>query len=319
LKNYLIYGANSSGEVAFDILKQRNCNVIGFIDKLEVNQNELLQRNYPTFENIYRIPPNTLTQTNGILIAVGRMETAEQLRHELSKQLPSIPTETVFDDQYREQYEQLMVSKEFLTQQEVRVRPWFRIDGDKTLRLDYDLDENSIIFDLGGYEGQWSSDIFSKYCSTIYIFEPVPEFSEKIQSRFIKNPKLKVFSFGLASSNNEEQISLLKDGSSVFKKGETVPQVHVRFRKIDEFLKEFNVSRINLMKINIEGGEYDLLEYMINSEIIEMVENIQVQFHDFVPWAEKRMKGIQSQLMRTHELTYQFEFVWENWKKTQKF
>ena len=28
---------------------------------------------------------------------------------------------------------------------------WRRADGDRTLRLDYDLNENSVVFDLGGY------------------------------------------------------------------------------------------------------------------------------------------------------------------------
>ena len=50
------------------------------------------------------------------------------------------------------------------------INQWYDDNGDKTHRLNYDLDENAIVFDLGGYEGQWSSDIFSKYCCHIYIF-----------------------------------------------------------------------------------------------------------------------------------------------------
>ncbi|MBA7576805.1 hypothetical protein ES708_18647 [subsurface metagenome] len=46
--------------------------------------------------------------------------------------------------------------------QEKRVVQWFEIKGDETLRLDYNLDKNSIVFDIGGYKGQWSSEIFSK-------------------------------------------------------------------------------------------------------------------------------------------------------------
>ena len=55
-----------------------------------------------------------------------------------------------------------------------RVRPWFAEDGDYTYRLNYDsLDKNSIVVDLGGYKGQWASDIFSKYQSRVFVFEPV--------------------------------------------------------------------------------------------------------------------------------------------------
>jgi len=45
------------------------------------------------------------------------------------------------------------------------------------------------------------------------------------------------------------------------------------------------------------------------------IKNVQVQFHDFVPHAKTRMQSIQRRLAITHELSYQFEFVWENWSR----
>jgi len=68
------------------------------------------------------------------------------------------------------------------------------------------------------------------------------------------------------------------------------------------------------MKINIEGGEYDLLSYIIGKGLHKSIKNIQVQFHkvDGLLW-EVRSTSIQRQLMKTHELTWQTPFVWENW------
>ena len=68
---------------------------------------------------------------------------------------------------------------------EKMVALWFRDCGDQTKRLDYDLDENSVVFDLGGYEGQWASDIFSRYCCTVYVFEPVKPYYDFIKSKRI--------------------------------------------------------------------------------------------------------------------------------------
>lgn len=39
------------------------------------------------------------------------------------------------------------------------------------------------------------------------------------------------------------------------------------------------IDDIGLMKINIEGGEYELLERMIELGIINKVKDIQIQFH----------------------------------------
>jgi hypothetical protein len=56
--------------------------------------------------------------------------------------------------------------------QAIRVIPWFNDRGDQTHRLNYELDANSVVFDLGGYEGEWARDIYCLYGSFIYIFEP---------------------------------------------------------------------------------------------------------------------------------------------------
>ena len=74
---------------------------------------------------------------------------------------------------------------------------------------------------------------------------------------------------------------------------------------------------MNLMKINIEGGEYDLLEDLIASDYIEKIENVQVQFHTFVEHSAERMLRIHKALSNTHYRTYQYEFVWENWTQKQ--
>jgi hypothetical protein len=69
------------------------------------------------------------------------------------------------------------------------------------------------------------------------------------------------------------------------------------------------------MKVNIEGGEYDLLDHLIESGLIQRVRWLQVQFHDFVPNAAERMRAIQDRLRATHEPEWQHEFVWESWRR----
>jgi FkbM family methyltransferase len=203
-----------------------------------------------------------------------------------------------------------------LSKQEKRVMPWWKINGDETLRKEYDLDEDSVVFDMGGYEGKWSRDIFAKYACRIYIFEPVPEYFSNIRSIFLNNRKVEVFNYGLDKDNKNEQISLLGDSSSIFKRGGK--QINIKLVKAADFLAEKMINKIDLIKINIEGGEYDLLEHLIGSGFIRNINDIQVQFHDFIPQAEERMHNIQSKLKETHYLTYQYPFVWENWRIKDK-
>jgi FkbM family methyltransferase len=195
---------------------------------------------------------------------------------------------------------------------EARVARWVKDLGDKTFRLDYDLNENSLVFDLGGYEGQWASDIFSRYRCNIHIFEPVAAFAKGIEQRFARNPKVYVHPFGLAAETREAIISVKKDGSSICREGKE--REAVKLVKAADFFAENKIECIDLMKINIEGGEYDLLEHLLDAGWVGHIRNIQVQFHDWVPGAERRAVAIQEQLKGTHKITYQYSFVWENWQ-----
>jgi FkbM family methyltransferase len=196
------------------------------------------------------------------------------------------------------------------------LRRWINDKGDEILRLNYSsLTEDAFVMDIGGYRGQWTSDIYAKYNCRVWVFEPVREFALQIQQRFSKNKKIRVFDFGLGSADEERRIYIDNEGSSFFKQHQqTAPAVQ---RSISQFFRDNNISEVDLVKINIEGGEYDLLDSLIESGLVKKLKNIQVQFHDFVPDAGKRMRQVQEKLKRTHSPTYQYEFVWENWERSQ--
>jgi FkbM family methyltransferase len=201
------------------------------------------------------------------------------------------------------------------SKEEIRVKPWFRDNGDKTLRLNYDLNSNSVVFDVGGYKGNWAADIFCKYNCFIHIFEPVSAFALEIKTRFYNNDKITVNLFGL--SDKEMKAKIFLDGSSSSAYKELGNFEEVCLKDIMKYVSDHEIEKIDLMKINIEGEEYNLLNRLIETGLVESINNLQIQFHDFFPDADKKMKKIQRDLSKTHHLTYQYEFVWENWEKNE--
>lgn len=191
-------------------------------------------------------------------------------------------------------------------------KKWVIDLGDTTLRLNYDLSSDSVVFDLGGYEGDFADAIYQKYGCYIYIFEPVSSFYNKISLRFRDNDKIKVFNFGLSDKDGELEINLSEDGSSIFKS--TDRKETVSLKDIRSFLKSQNISKVELMKINIEGGEFQVLPALISSGLVSIVSDIQVQFHNFIKDAEHQRDQIRHNLKKTHYLTFDYWFVWENWK-----
>lgn len=198
----------------------------------------------------------------------------------------------------------------------ITVNQWFKDNGDSTLRVKYPLSENSIVFDVGGYMGEWSLKIVDRYNPHIYVFEPVPEFYSIIVERFRGNPKVSVYNFGLSNIDMIAKMSVSKDGSSVCRDGDD--KIDIYLKDIFSFQNKEGINKIDLIKINIEGGEYPLLKRMIETNIIEKCNDIQVQFHNFYPNAIALRNEIRDSLQKTHFLTYDYPFVWENWRKKKK-
>jgi FkbM family methyltransferase len=193
------------------------------------------------------------------------------------------------------------------------VKKFYADGGDDRFRFDYPLDERSFVIDLGGYEGQWASDLYARHRCRIAVFEPVARFAQNIAARFRKNGDITVFACGLGGASRTETIYVHGASSSTEKKQAESEQIEIV--DVKQWFEDHSVETVHLMKINIEGGEYELLERLVATGLIGRIDDIQVQFHNFVPDAAARMEALQNAMRVTHTPTYQYRFVWENWRK----
>jgi len=191
------------------------------------------------------------------------------------------------------------------------LRKWRADGGDARFRYDYDLNSDSFVMDLGGYEGQWASDIYSRYRCRIAVFEPVAAFAAAIRQRFRHNEDIETFQYGLGGSAKTEMVYLWGAGTSAYRR--RTEGEEIRIVDVETWFDEQRVDSVQLMKINIEGGEFELLERLLETGSISRIENIQVQFHNVAVESARRMERIQEGMKNTHEPTYQYRFVWENW------
>ena len=199
---------------------------------------------------------------------------------------------------------------------------WFGDNGDQTRLLNHNLNSQSVVFEVGGYLGKFTNNLHNKFGCKIYVFEPVKDFCEKLQNRFENYENIFVHNFGLHGQNTELSMTIDSDNgenSTLFNRPiiQNAQSEKIILRKIDEVIEENDVDYIDLLNINIEGGEYDLLNYLTTTPIIYKIKNIQVQFHDFVDNASVRRNILHTKLYNTHQLTYNYEFVWENWRLRQ--
>lgn len=184
--------------------------------------------------------------------------------------------------------------------------------------MKFNLPENPVLFDVGGYKGDWTQIALNKYVNpTIYVFEPVVEFYNIIVNRYKDNPNIKVFNFGLSSENKIEKISLNEDSSSVFV-GDNLTDI--KLVNIIDFLHQYDIFHVDLIKINIEGEEYRLLNHLIQYPELNIFQNFLVQFHNFIENHVSIRNKILEEVLVYYDMVFNYEFIFEGWsiKKKQK-
>src|SRR5262249_41477745 len=146
--------------------------------------------------------------------------------------------------------------------------------------LDWDLAEDSVVFDVGGYLGDYAANIFCRYRSAVHVFEPVPAYCVHIRQRFVRNSRVRVHEFGLAGVTREERLFTAEAGSPTGRDGFGLGKpMSVRLVRAADVLADLQLERVDLMKINIEGGEYELLEHLVESGLVSRITNLLIQFH----------------------------------------
>jgi FkbM family methyltransferase len=194
---------------------------------------------------------------------------------------------------------------------------WYADGAEKTLRYNYDLNAESVVVDVGGYEGDFAAELYARYKSKIYVFEPVSTYIKKLQERFRQNQDIRIISKGLGARNEAIDIYIMDEASSHTRKeynnkGGTLEKAEIM--DVVRFMEEHAFNQVDLIKINIEGAEYDLLDRIIEQGLLNRFKNLQIQFHDFYPDFQARYNKIRKELEKNHTITFEYPFVWENWR-----
>lgn len=200
-----------------------------------------------------------------------------------------------------------------MTFHEMNLKSWYDEDAKRGLRYIYLLNNRSIVFDLGAYKGEWAKEIIRRFGSCVYAFEPIPEFAENLRQQIDPEQKLKVFPIALGGSTREDLITVMADGSSMYEEGAN--KIKIKVESIAEFIRAHGLKNIDLLKLNIEGAEYEVLESLIDSNMLPMFRYIQIQFHRTGNNYLERRKNIINKLSKTHKNMYDFEYVWESWER----
>jgi FkbM family methyltransferase len=190
---------------------------------------------------------------------------------------------------------------------------WYHDNGDYTKRLDYSINSKSVVVDIGAARGDWAKPIKEKYGCSVFCFEPVLGYYLKLQNQGFTS-----FNFAVLDHYGKVELGVIDGEASVYHtEKETSSIISCTSVPATSIFGLIEKPFIDLLKINVEGAEYAILNNLIEWNKISSVKNIQVQFH-LIDNYQSLYEDLSEKLKLTHKLTWRYPFVWENWELLNK-
>lgn len=172
-----------------------------------------------------------------------------------------------------------------------------------------DLSSESVVIDAGAHESNWSHAIWEKYGCKIIALEPIPRY---IHETFLRLANTGAIIIPLALGHHNTVSAFRVHGALTGEFADGQEQI-VGVISVGNLLRHIS-GQIAVLKLNIEGGEFDVLESILAEGLATRIENIIVQPHTCVPDFEARWKAIQEGLAKTHECVWAEPWCWEGWR-----
>lgn len=145
------------------------------------------------------------------------------------------------------------------------------------------LSKNSVVVDIGlGEDISFSQSIIDKYCLVVHGFDPTPRSIQYIKGLNQFNFILYEYGIGIKKGitifylpNNEHHVS----GSLSHEQHLGLKEIQVNLVTIGDIFNILNCEKINLLKLDIEGAEYDLISSQEFREFSKHIEMICIEFH----------------------------------------
>lgn len=138
---------------------------------------------------------------------------------------------------------------------------------------------SGVIFDVGANIGDWSKFLIEEYKNenyNLYLFEPSLHTFHKLQNDLESRPNHHFYPIGF--SNKREKLTLKYDNDfqgSASILGEGKIEEKIQLETIDEFCINNKIKKINFLKMDVQGYEFQILkgaEKMIQKNNIEFIQ-----------------------------------------------
>jgi FkbM family methyltransferase len=194
------------------------------------------------------------------------------------------------------------------------------ISFSESLRYDYPLTADSMVVEVGCNTGNWAEAMSIVWSCRILTYEPIKQFYDVAVARFAANGlnrQIRVENAAVGARDGMGVFHVRGDLSGFYTEGESEEVMIVSVAQM--LANPWIVSaKIDVMALNCEGGEYDILEDLLETGEIARMENLQVQWHSVVEDFSVRRAVLRHKLAETHHPACElgnFDTGWDLWAK----
>ena len=202
--------------------------------------------------------------------------------------------------------------KLLLTQGKTDATFWF-LHNRHELKYSLNLAKEGIVLDIGAYKGNFTLNLLRKNSKLTYLlYEPILQYYNIARNNLGDQTNVVIIQKGVSSDGRKIQ---LRDEGLRSRQIIRASDIYLEIQT-QNILELFEAdSRIELLKMNIEGMEYECLEILIKTEKLKLANNLLIQFHNFESTSEDRYLAIRDKLNMEYECVFSYKWIWELWKR----
>lgn len=171
----------------------------------------------------------------------------------------------------------------------------------------YDLDNCNVVFDIGANVGMWTKYILTRNAKKVYCFEPNKKAISHLKESLKNDSNTAIVEKAVYKENTSLQFYIDDSNSlisSLIPESGHTPSYNVDAITLEEAIRESGESHIDLVKIDVEGSEFGIIE-SLTQETANKIDSFLIEYHDF--YFQEGMQKVYDLIGKLENLGYTVE------------